>query len=162
MTHIFTNVHVLPICLIGDLFIVVSTPSLSVRLIKVLSPLSICMQVTAPRQSVRPSLSRLFIKYIYICILFFNPSILSGCQPISLSAPADTSVFWHKIPKGFLFLFRPLYLCCCLLVCLAAAAPSSLFSLSVSVYKFSKDWKKEALLTFTWSSKWSCISQINR
>lgn len=93
---------------------------------------------------------------IYICIFFFNPSILSGCQPISLSAPTDTSVFWHKIPKGFLFLFRPLYLSCCLLVCLAAAAPSSLFSLSVSVYKFSKDWKKEALLTFTWSSKWSC------
>lgn len=90
---------------------------------------------------------------IYICGFFFNPSILSGCQPISLSAPADTSVFWHKILKGFLFLFRPLYLSCCLLVCLAAAAPSSLFSLSVSVYKFSKDWKKEALLIFTWNRK---------
>ena len=72
--------------------------------------------------------------YIYLFI-FFNPSILSGCQPISLSALADTSVFWHKILEGFLcrFLFRPLYLSCCLLVCLASAAPSSLFSLSLSL-----------------------------
>ena len=53
------------------LLLLSSTPSLSVGHIKVLSQLSICMQVTAPRQNVRLSVSQLYIKYIYIFIYFF-------------------------------------------------------------------------------------------